>query len=168
MSRFRPFLAGFLDTLQEFVREALDGGLRGVSYTPVPVPGREDSVEVHLDLNGWTLVLHMGNAAIEPSRDVVFLATRVFIFDAADEQRRPSMDIVCQEGQQQKYHYQLRVWTRKREWATRKSGLLTPEEGKAAASWLVEFFYDMRTCWAQTPSLAQLREGHTSEDRWGR
>lgn len=152
-----PFRDGFLERLERFTHDAIEGGVDGVSHCRRKVHTNK-ILEVNLTLNGVDVAFIATDDVFPIDADSEAVASRMFIYFDGDDENTPHIEIVVLGPHEGMYMYKM-VWFAQGQPALIAEGRsVTRQDGHAAAEALLNHFYGFRTLWAERPTLGMVRE----------
>jgi hypothetical protein len=142
LQSFIPFRDSLLERLEQFTKEAIENGLRGVNPCKRK-KGADETLEVDFRLNDFDLVL---------------------IYSEGSDDNTPRVEIVFQESIGKSYNYYMRWFTTNGPRFITGVHAINEKAGQEAAEALIGHFYRFKRVWKEKPTLGVMRK-RKSENR---
>jgi hypothetical protein len=167
LQHFTAFRDGFLARLEEFTRDALAAGLRGVQQYKRRT-GYDDRVIADVMLNHFPLVIVSSNEIWPLDRGLNELAARILMYYSGIDHAELVFDILGVEVRGSIGGHQMRRFSSGSDmFFPFRSGELSEEDGRSAAYHLIELIYEFRHHWNPKPSLQRQLERSSPTDSIG-
>jgi hypothetical protein len=151
-----PFRNEFIETIEQFARDAIAVGLKGVGLAT----RRQDNrviVELAVRLNEADLVIVANDGVYYSDTRVTDLAAKLFVFYDGSDDNTPLFDIIVEEGPEG-FRYTVRRFTSNgAERIAQRS--VAVGAGRDAAERVLSECYKLRHFWHDKPSLGAVRKG---------